>query len=148
MIIDKLNLKIRKAYCYFFFKIYRSIEYPSELSGGKFLTSVKAGVVIVALEIWILMSIGAYYSYFTKTAVELSLSMPIVYIPLLIILGFNYFTLDYTDIWKDYVKDFEKITPRKNRKGGWIVFGIVLFVIANLVCAFYLMSQIDWRQFR
>ncbi|MCJ7933581.1 MAG: hypothetical protein MUW56_08065 [Chryseobacterium sp.] len=139
---------IKKSYYYFFYKIYRSIEYTSELSGGSFLTSFKAGFVMIVLEIWVLMSLGAYYATYTKTAVELSISMPIIYIPLLIIIGFNYFTLDYKDTWKGYNAEFDRLPKNKNRLGSWIVFGIVLLIISNLVYSFYLMSQIDWSQYR
>ena len=140
--------KIKNAYYYFFYKIYCSIEYTSDLSGGKFLSSFKAGLVMIALEIWMLMSLGAYYAIYTKTAIELSISMPVIYIPLIIIIGFNYFTLDYTDVWKKYNNEFDKLPKQKNRIGGWIVFSIVLLVIANLIYSFYLMSQIDWSQYR
>lgn len=139
---------LKKMYYYFFYKIYCSIEYTSELSGGKFLSAFKASLVMIALEIWILISLGAYYAFSTKTAVELSISQPIVIIPLVIIVGFNYFTFDYTDIWKNYNKEFEKLPKKKNQIGGWIVFDFVLFVISNLIFSFYLMSQIDWSQYR
>lgn len=139
---------IKKSYYYFFYKIYCSIEYTSELSGGKFLTLFKAGVVMIALEIWILISIGAYYAIYKKIFLELSLSMPIIYIPLLIIVAFNYFTLDYKDNWKKYNTEFANYPKKKNRIGGWIVFGIIVLIIANLIYSFYLMSEIDWSKYR
>jgi hypothetical protein len=139
---------IKKSYYYFFYKIYRSIEYTSELSGGKFLTLFKAGVVMIALEIWILISISAYYAIYKKISLELSLSMPIIYIPLLIIVAFNYFTLDYKDNWKKYNTEFANYSKKKNRIGGWIVFGIIVLIMANLIYSFYLMSEIDWSKYR
>jgi len=139
---------MKKAYYYFFYKVYRSIEYTSELSGGKFLTFFKAGLVMIALEGLLLMSIGAYYASFTKMAIELSLSMPVVYIPLLIIFGFNYFTLDYAGTWKEYNNKFDKLPPKRNKIGGWIVFGIIVLIIVNLIYSFYLMSQVHWSKYQ
>ena len=139
---------IKKSYYYFFYKIYRSIEYTSELSGGTFLTSSKAGLVMLALEAWILMSLGAYYTIYTKKFVELTISMPIVYIPAIIVFAFNYFTLDYKDNWKKYNVEFANYSKKKNQIGGWIVFGIILLIISNLIFSFYLMSLIDWSKYR
>jgi len=139
---------IKKSYYYFFYKIYRSIEYTSELSGGKFLTLFKASVVMIALETWMLFSWVNYYAIYTKTLKELSISMPVIYIPLLIIVGFNYFTLDYKGRWKKYNSEFVNYTKKKNRIGGWIVFGIILLIITNLIFSFYLVYQIDWNQYR
>jgi hypothetical protein len=138
---------IKKSYYYFFYKIYRSIEYTSELSGGKFLTSFKAGAVMIALEIWILVSLGAYYAIYTKTFIELSISMPIAYLPLLII-AFNYLTIEYKDNWKQYNIEFANYSKKKDQIGGWIVFGIILFIICNFIFSFYLMSQIDWSKYK
>lgn len=144
-----ISFKImKKSYYYFFYKIYRSIEFTSELAGGKFLTQFKAGAVMIALEIWILISLGAYYAVYTKTFIELNISMPIAYIPLLIIVVFNYFTIDYNDNWKQYNSEFENYSRKKSRIGGWIVFGIVLLVVFNLIYSFYLMTTVNWNQYR
>lgn len=103
---------------------------------------------MIALEIWISISIGAYYAIYKKIFIELAISMPVIYIPLLIIIAFNYFTLNYKDNWKQFNSEFENYSKKKNRIGGWIVFGIILFIISNLIFSFYLMSQIDWSQYR
>lgn len=103
---------------------------------------------MLALEAWVLFSFVAYYRIYTKTSMQLSISMPIVYIPLILLFVFNYFTLDYKGKWKQYNTEFANYSKRKNRIGGWIVFGIILLVISNLIYALYLMSQIDWSQYR
>ncbi|KPE51058.1 hypothetical protein [Chryseobacterium indologenes] len=139
---------MKRAYYYFFTEIYKSVEYTSDLLGGKFLTSFKASIVMVALETWWLMSLGAYYSIHTKTAIELSISMPIIYIPLIIIILFNYLTIDYNSAWKKYNSDFDNLPKNKNRIGSWLVLGIVIFIILNFIYSIYLMSQIDWSQYR
>ncbi|MRX42072.1 hypothetical protein GJU43_22585 [Flavobacterium sp. LC2016-23] len=139
---------IKKSYYYFFYKIYRSIEYTSNSFGGETLISSKAGLVMLALQVWVLISISAYYAIYTKTFIELTISMPIVYIPAIIVFAFNYFTLDYKDNWKKYNVEFANYSKRKNRIGGWIVFGIILLVISNLIYAFYLMGEVDWNKYR
>ncbi|RUT68552.1 hypothetical protein D0817_20725 [Flavobacterium cupreum] len=139
---------IKKSYYYFFYKIYRSIEYTSKSFGGETLISSKAGLVMLALEAWVLFSFVAYYRIYTKTSMQLSISMPIVYIPLILLFVFNYFTLDYKGKWKQYNTEFANYSKKKNRIAGWIVFGIILLIISNLIYALYLMSQIDWSQYR
>lgn len=139
---------IKKSYYYFFYKIYHSIEYTSELSGGKFLTFYKASLVMLALEAWILISFGAYYAVYTKTFIELSITMPIAYIPAIILYAFTYFTLDYKSKWKKYNAEFANYSKGKNRIASWIVFGIIVFIMSNLIYSFYLMGQVDWSQYR
>ncbi|WP_406844746.1 hypothetical protein [Flavobacterium soyae] len=139
---------IKKGYYYFFYKIYRSIEYTSKSFGGETLISSKAGLVMLALEVWILISLGAYYAVYTKTFTELTITMPITYIPVILLFAFNYFTLDYKGKWKKYNTEFANYSKKKNRIGGWIVFGIILLIISNLIYAFYLMGEVDWSLYR
>jgi hypothetical protein len=54
----------------------------------------------------------------------------------------------YLDVWKDYIKEFDQLPKRKNKIGGWVVFGVLMLIIANMVFAFYQMSLIDWSQYR
>ncbi|MEC5173871.1 hypothetical protein [Chryseobacterium nepalense] len=132
--------KIKKAYYYFFYKIYKSIEYTSELVGGAFWTDFKAGLVIGALEIWFLISIGIYLVLITnKNIAELTLTQPIVFIPLIIILLLNYFSFIHTDKWKEYNNEFDQLSIKKNKIGGKIVWCTVVFIIINLFFSYYLL---------
>ncbi|WP_343622713.1 hypothetical protein [Flavobacterium lindanitolerans] len=119
----------------------------SEAAPSRWLSDWKAGIAIIVLEIWICVSLISYFSVITKRATELTISSPIVFLPLIFIIALNYFAFVYTDIWKEYVAEFDQLPKKKNRIGSWIVFGVVLFVIANLIFSFYLMSQIDWSQY-
>lgn len=139
---------IKKAYYYFFYKIYKSIEYTSEELGGAFWTDFKAGLAIAALEIWLLLSIGNYFSVVTKKNEELSITMPVVYIPVLILFILNYFSFMHNDKWKEYNRKFDQLPKSTNIIGTWIVVGIIVFIIGNLIYSFYLMSQIDWSLYR
>lgn len=103
---------------------------------------------MITLEVWVLLTIGSYYSVYTKKAKELSIAMPGVYIPLLVILVFNYYTLDYKETWRKYNFEFSRLSRQKDIIGGWIVSGIIIFIIANLIIALYLMNQIDWHSYK
>ncbi|MBW1654741.1 hypothetical protein [Flavobacterium quisquiliarum] len=139
---------IKKSYYYFFYKIYHSIWYTSKAFGGETLVSSKAGLVMLALELWILISLGAYYAVYTKTFTELTITKPIAYIPVIVLFAFNYFTLDYKDKWKQYNNEFDNYSKRKNCIAGWIVFGIIVLIITNFTYSLYLMSEIDWSKYR
>lgn len=141
-------LSLKEGYYYFFYKMYKAIDYTSKAMGGRFWTDFKAGVVMIVLEIWFLFSIGAYYAAITKTSIELKLNMPIIYVPLLVIIGFNYLMFVHTPKWKEYNREFDQWPKRKNRIGTWIVLGIILFIVANVIFSFYLMSRIDWQSIR
>jgi len=133
-------MTIKKLYYYFFYKIYRFVQYISA-PFGEFLNNFKAGLVLIVLQIWTFISIINYYSLITGNKVELSFSTPILYIPFIIILGVNYYTLDYIDIWKNYNREFDQLPEKKNRIGSWIVFLVVIISITNFIYSFYCLDQ-------
>ncbi|AZA58190.1 hypothetical protein [Chryseobacterium shandongense] len=131
---------MKKAYYYFFYKIYKAIKYTS-VPFGNFLISFKAGLVLIVLQIWSFLSIINYYTFFTGNPVELSISKPIVYVTLIFIIGFNYYTLDYLDIWKKYIQEFDQLPKKKNVIGSWIAILITLMLIINFIFSFYCLDQ-------
>ena len=58
--------KLKFYYLYFYYKIYNSIEYTSKLLGGAFLSEMKAGIVLIALEFWLVLSTYNYYTVITN----------------------------------------------------------------------------------
>lgn len=120
----------------------------SEAAPLRWLSNWKAGLCIIALELFLIASLFIYYKVFFNKYVHLGESNWDVIISVLVVVIPNYFAFVHTDIWKDYVKEFDQLPKRRNRIGSWIVFGIVLFVIANLIFSFYLMSKIDWSLYR
>lgn len=120
----------------------------SEAAPSRWMSDWKAGIAIIALEIWLLTSLVIYYKVLFNRYFHLGESNWDVIISVIIIVIPNYLLFVHTDKWKDYVKEFDRLPKKKNRLGSWIVFGIVLFVIANLIFSFYLMSRIDWSQYR
>ncbi|ROH97952.1 hypothetical protein [Chryseobacterium daecheongense] len=139
---------IKKAYYYFFYKIYKSIEYTSDELGGKFWSDWKASLVLDVLFYFIITSLFIYYKIFFNRYIHLSESNFDIFLIIIPIILFNYFIFHHKYQWKNIVKEFDRLPREKNLLGGWIVFGIILFIIANLIFSFYLMSQIDWVQYR
>ncbi len=133
--------KIKKAYYYFFYKIYKSIEYTSELVGGGFWTDFKAGLVIGTLEIWFLASGLIYYSILNNVKLNITLADPIVLIPLILLLVLNYFAFIHTDVWKEYNAKFDKLPKEENKKGGIIVWTIVAFITINFFGSAFLLQK-------
>lgn len=133
-------MSIKKIYYYFFYKIYKSVQYTSA-PFGEFLTNFKAGVVMIVLELWTLLSMINYYTFITENKVDLSFSKPIMYIPFIFIIGFNYYTLDYLDVWKRYNREFERLPKKKNTIGSWVVFLIVIILTTNFIFSFYCLDQ-------
>ncbi len=127
-------------YYYFFYKIYMSIKYFSA-PFGDFLSSFKAGLVMIVLQLWTLFSIMNYYSVLSGNTVELSFSKPIVYIPFVFVVVFNYYTLDYLDIWKNYNYEFEQLPKKKNIIGSWVACLIVIALTINFIFSFYCLDQ-------
>ncbi|WP_419868725.1 hypothetical protein [Chryseobacterium sp. CT-SW4] len=140
--------KIKKYYHYFYYKWYKLIEYTSRELGGAFLTDFKATIAMMALEIWIMISIYAYYSVITKQNLHLSLKNPLVYIPFSIIVLLKWRNFTNKNQWENYHKAFDELPKDVNKKGDWIVFGISVFIFFNFIFSIYLMMQVDWSKYR
>lgn len=133
--------KLKFYYLYFYYKIYNSIEYTSKLLGGAFLSEMKAGIVLIALEFWVVLSIYNYYTIITNNNLHLSINKPIVFIPIFIIVSLKIYFFTDTKKWKIYKKDFDGLPSTYNKKGSIIVTTISLLIIANLIFSFYLLSR-------
>jgi len=139
-------MSIKKLYYYFFYKIYKTIDYTSDASGGKFMTSFKTGIVIIALEFWLTIAILNYYNVFFDKTINFSKGVYVIIALFFSVL--SYITIDYNKVWKSYYVEFDKLPTKKNKAGGWVVFGISAFIIAFFVYSIYLMSQINWILYR
>lgn len=133
--------KLKFYYLYFYYKIYNSIEYTSKLLGGAFLSEMKAGIVLIALEFWLVLSTYNYYTVITNNNLHLSINKPIVFIPMFIIVSLKIYFFTDTKKWKNYKKEFDGLSSSYNKKGSIIVTIISLLIIANLIFSFYLLSR-------
>lgn len=131
--------KIEKMYYYFFYKIHKFIDYLSEKAGGSFWSDYKAGLAIIALEIWLLFSFINYGTVFLEWSIAFD---EIWYVAIAgTICAINFYFFIYSDKWKDYFQEFEKFPKRQNMKGTWIVILITLLITGNLIFSFYLLSK-------
>jgi len=136
-------MNTKKGYQYFYYRLYKYFE-----SGVVWMTEWKASASLDILEVLLLASFGCYYKVITKNTTDLSLRIPIVWVPVLAIILFNYFTFHSRDQWKQIVKQFNQLDKRTNIIGKWIFWGVIIFVIANFAFSYYLLLRIDWSKYR
>ena len=135
-----------KVYHYLFYKFYKFYDVDSIWLGAKWWTDWKASFSVLVLEIWLLLSFLNYYEIFTEKDVS-SYSKNIISLATLLILVITkYIVFEHRDRWKEYIKEFDKWPKRKNKIGTIFVSILVLFILANLIYSFYLLSQINWRK--
>jgi hypothetical protein len=136
-------MKLKLGYYYFFYKLYKFF-----LNGpSNWLSDWKAGISMLALEIWLGISIVGYISIALKKDIfpndrfHFSIIAPFV---LLVAIKYIFFLHD--DTWKEYAQMFDRWPKRKNRAGTIVVWGIVLLIVANLIFMYYLMSKTTWEK--
>lgn len=127
---------IGKAYQYMYYRLYKHFS-----KGVVWMTEWKASLAMDVLEAWLFFSLLNYYSLYTNYHGEVSIKMPIIWIPFLGILLTNYLIFHHQNRWEDIIHEFDKMDSKKNKIGGWIALGIILFLLANLVFSFYLLGR-------
>lgn len=139
---------MKRAYYYFFYKIYKSIECTSETMGGKFWTEGKAGISIVVLEIWAGITVLNLYGIINNINPDSSITNPVIFIPLLLIIILNYMAFDhYNDVWKKYKKEFENLPKNRNVLGGIFVWMIILFIIIIFFVSTFMLHKIIYGKY-
>lgn len=122
-------------YYYLFYKYYRLFEH---FKTTRWLTDVKAVIVVISLEIWILFSLNNYWDVLLGRHGELSFFSFKVLVPFLLLMLLKWFAFWKDDRWKEYVNEFNQWSQKTNNQGSWIVACITLLCFANLVFSFYL----------
>lgn len=138
-------MNLKKSYHYLFYKLYRF----SENAPSKWLSEWKSTLAIDVLTYFILLSIGGYYTVVTKKDM-LPFNHPKLIIGTISVLiaMLNYIFFIYQDKWKEYIIEFDNWPKKKNKTGSIVVLVVILIIVLNLLFMFYLLSQIDWRQYR
>jgi len=131
-----------RAYYYLFYKLYNFWE---KVSFPKFWSVFKAGVSVIALEIWFIMCLINYYTLFVNRQFYIDKNMFLFIGILVTVVDVIIFK---SDTWKLYNKQFNRLSKKKNIIGGVVVWSVIIFIIFNLIYSFYLMSQVDWKQYR
>jgi hypothetical protein len=137
-------MNIKNIYNYFFYKFYKF----SEASPSRWLSDWKAELLLDVFVGLTFFSLMTYYTIYFDRHFKLPSGYIIVGIYILLIALPNYFIFHHKDQWKEIVKYFDQLPKYKNKMGSWIVFISVLLVITNLFFSFYLMSKIDWSQYK
>jgi hypothetical protein len=136
-------MTLKKGYYYLFYKLYKSFE----AAPSKWLSEWKASFCMDALIIFILLTIGGYYSIITKKEMITTDNPEIVIWVLGLSVAFiNYLFFNHRNKWKLIIEEFDRLPKKKNRIGTLLVWLIIFLIFANLIFMYYLMSQVAWRQ--
>ncbi|PIE50372.1 MAG: hypothetical protein CSA38_04040 [Flavobacteriales bacterium] len=132
-----------KAYYYLFYKLHNFWE---RASIPTFLSEFKASVSIIALKIWLIITVTNYYNIFIDRTFNLNKNVFLLIGFCIVAINVKLFT--FSDDWKMYNQKFSQQSVKKNRIGGVTVWSIIICIIINLIYSYYLMSTIDWNQYR
>lgn len=127
-----------RGYYYLFYKLFIFWE---KISFPKFWSAFKAEVSIMALEIWLVMSVVNYYTVFIDRHFYLNKIVFMLIVVCIVIVNLRFFT--YSSAWKDYNVRFERLSKNQNLIGGIIVWCIICMIILNFIYSFYLLYQLD-----
>jgi len=141
----EIVMAVIKAYKYLFYKLFKFWEF---VSVPKFWSDIKAAISIDVLIFFTILSLIIYYNIFIDPYFNLDKNKYVVLLFILAICGPNYYIFHRDDKWKRIVYDFDRLSSKKNKVGSIIVLMVILLIIGNLILAFYLMSQVNWKQYR
>lgn len=137
--------KIKSGYYYFFYKLYNFWE---EISVPSYWSDWKASLSLDVLVFFLIFSMMVYYNVFFDRYFNFGDKKIFIIFFILIVSIPNFFIFNYNDTWKEYNLKFSKYPKRKNSIGGFLVWAVILGIIFNLILSLYLMSKVDWKQYR
>ncbi len=133
--------KIKRAYDYLFFTIYRFWE--TALS--KWWSEGKTIITLIILKILILLNIYGLVIYNYKVLENpISKSRYFPYILALIIYLFDHYYFLHKKKWKKKVHSFKGINKKKDKMGIIIVCTAILLIFSSFIYSIYLVSTVDW----
>ncbi len=131
-------MNIKKGYYYVFYKFYKFGEW----SPSDFPSDFTATFAITVLEVLFLGTLKFYYIEFVDRNDPFVLISFQTIVPLVIVVLVNYFAFINNDRWKKYVTEFDQWPRNKNLIGTYVVIGILVFIIVNLIIAINIMGQV------
>lgn len=136
---------MKNLYDYFFYKIYKSVEY---LSVPKFWSDWKSLAIIVVLEILTCNILEVSYHYYFNIPMQTVGSQRIGYYEIILVsflIIVNYYLFIHNDKWKAIIDKFDS-RKKNDILGGFIVWSIILSVV--VIYWFYtipLLSEIKYE---
>jgi hypothetical protein len=126
----------KKAYYYFYYQLYKSIN-PSSIFSRQFRANLYLDVL------FIIIGLSGLYIYGTFIDSDFEIGDGkwhiIIYIGAICIP--NYFIFEHNGQWKYIISKFDKLPRKTNQIGRFIVWSIITLIIANLFFSIYLMDQ-------
>lgn len=104
----------------------------------------RADVCIMALKIWLLGTIDTYLSVLLDySSTEISLISTKVIVGLILALGSTLYFLTFSDSWKPYFEEFEKLSTTTKRIRSIIVWSIIVFIFLNVFVSVELAKKLN-----
>lgn len=125
-----------KKYYYLFYIIYKF----SEKAPSRWLSDWKASFTLDVLFLLIFTSIINYIKVYIYPNSKFGEDNLLLIVGIIICL-INYFIFHNNDKWKVIVKEFDKLSKRKNRLGSLYVVSFLFIVFINFILSFYLFYE-------
>jgi hypothetical protein len=125
-------MNAKKLYFYLFYKLYKFWDF---VSFPKIWTDAKAVLTITVLELSFIYTTIIYYKLFINPNSHFGEGVAMIFLPTISIATINFYIFIYSDKSKEIVREFEKWPEKKNDFGTMIVWGVVIFIVGNLVFA-------------
>ena len=127
---------LKKAYYYFYYQLYKSTN-----SNSIFSHQFRAGLYLDVLFIFVGFSGLNIYGTFIEPGFKIGDGKWCVILYIGAVCIPNYFIFEHKGQWKDIVKGFDKLPKRTNQIGCFIVWSVIVLIIANFIFSIYLMDQ-------
>ena len=122
-------------YYYMFYKYYKLFK---ELNPKEWTPDMIAVLIMMNLIGFLILPIQFYYDIFSDTrGITSFLSVKVIGF-LIFVFVIQWLAFWRNDNWKIYVDRFDRWPPNKNERGGWIVAGVTILLLANFIISFAL----------
>jgi len=136
---------MKRAYYYIFYKLYRYYEKGPSV----WMSDWKAVLTLDILASSVFLSLFNYYAIYLNRNFRFDDNRGIIILTLFLTTFLpNHFIFQYKDRWKKILQGFQFIDKMKNRILGLVVIVMIILIFANLSFSYYLMSKVDWSQYK
>jgi hypothetical protein len=128
-------MNLKKAYYYLFYKLYK---FWNKNENILLSSNFRAEISIIAIKLWIVFALYGYGFALFKLKPSISITNPIGFVPIILVLGTTLYFFTFSEKWKHYFEEFEQWPREKNAKGGLIVWSLIGFIFINVLITFNL----------